>query len=439
MSKANLHSILNRPWYIEQSYGESHLPLVFNMLSGNSIATKVKEEVILSLQTKAGLYTSEGEEESDKNSRVAVISIKNPITKYSQWCGPAGTKSMMNQMDRLKTDDAVAGVVLDIDSGGGQVYGTPEFYDYLKDFPKPVVSYTDGLMCSAAYYIGSAASHIVANKRAEAIGSIGAYAQFLDVAGYYEKLGAKVHTIYATKSTEKNKAYREALDGKYESYIKTELDPIVETFHADMKASRSNLSEEVFKGATWSGPDALEKGLVDELGTIKTAIDKVFELAETNNTKTNINTQHTTMDKSFPKLETALNMEAGFESTDAGVFLNEEQLETVENHITQLEAAANNELDLRTAAETRATNLETAATAAATANTTIVGEVNASLGLEGDEAVTDVAGAFAALNSHIAVLGKQPGDTHTKTKKKEDEDSKFAYLDFDSPLYQPNK
>jgi protease-4 len=73
-------------------------------------------------------------------------------------------------MKSYAQDPNCIGVVLDIDSGGGQVSGTPEFYDYIASFKKPVVAYTDGLMCSAAYYIGSATSHIIANKRADAIG-----------------------------------------------------------------------------------------------------------------------------------------------------------------------------------------------------------------------------------------------------------------------------
>ena len=92
-------------------------------------------------------------------------------------------------------------------------------------------------MCSAAYYIGSASAHIVANKRAEAIGSIGAYAQFLDLSGFYEKKGAKLITVYAHESTEKNKSYRDLMSGNPKTYIKEDLNPIVEQdFISDMKA-----------------------------------------------------------------------------------------------------------------------------------------------------------------------------------------------------------
>jgi protease-4 len=65
---------------------------------------------------------------------VAVINLKDPIYKYSQECGPTGTKSKMQSMKSYAQDPNCIGVVLDIDSGGGQVSGTPEFYDYIASF-----------------------------------------------------------------------------------------------------------------------------------------------------------------------------------------------------------------------------------------------------------------------------------------------------------------
>ena len=132
-------------------------------------------------------------------------SIKHPIYKYSQFCGPAGTKDLQRRLERYKKDSNCIGVVMDIDSGGGQVSGTAEFYDYVKNYSKPVVSYTDGMMCSAAYYIASPSDHIVGNSRLDCVGSIGVMISFLDPTGMYLKKGATIINEYATKSTEKNR------------------------------------------------------------------------------------------------------------------------------------------------------------------------------------------------------------------------------------------
>ena len=140
------------------------------------------------------------------------------------------------------------------------------------------------------YYIGSAASHIVANKRVDAIGSIGTMTSFVDMTGYYEKKGAKVITEYATKSTKKNKDFQDLLNGKAEGYIKNVLDPITETFHNDMTSVRPNLNTNVLTGATYNADDALSNGLIDQIGTLQTAIDKVFELSKTSTNNSNIKT-----------------------------------------------------------------------------------------------------------------------------------------------------
>lgn len=426
MSIANLHSILNRPWYIEQNYAQGHLPLVLGMLSGNGAVTNSKEHekpVLVHHLDDKGMAVSGG---ATKTTTVAVLSIKNPIVKHDQFCGPQGTKSMMRELDSLKGNDNVAGVVMDIDSGGGQAYGTPEFYDYLMNYPKPIVSYTDGLMCSAAYYIGSASSHIVANTRAEAIGSIGAYSQLLDLDGYYEKQGVKVHTIYATKSTDKNKAYREAMKGEefYGAYIREELDPLVDSFIEDMKAARPSINEAVFKGATYDGPKAVEMGLADELGNIQTAIDKVFELSNTEKTNSS------KMSKEYKSIEGAIGAEFAEGATENGLLLTEAEADAVEASLSETAA------QLATA-QTNATALQETITASETAGNEIVAKANEVLELSGDAAVTDVAGAITAYQAKITELGAEPGAGHTnKGSNLENEDALPEYVDLECSIYK---
>lgn len=423
MSISNLHSLLNKPWYIEENYGAAQLPLIFNILSGNTKVKEAEKDTIVSFSDS--LYS--GPSTTQKETRVAILSIKNPITKHDQYCGPQGTKSMMRQLDLLKDDETVTGVVLDIDSGGGQAYGTPEFYDYLVNYSKPIVSYTDGLMCSAAYYIGSGADYIIANKRAEAIGSIGAYTKILDLSGYYEKQGAKLHTIYATKSTEKNKAYRDALAGEdgYDSYRKLELDPLVETFHTDMRATRANLSDEVFKGGTWSGEKALEKGLVDAIGTLQDAIYKVNELStEKNNTNT------TKMSKSYPQIEASIGKTFGAGEASNGILLTETEADAVEKVISDKESEI-------TTALTAKTTAETALQAAENKEVGIVAKVNDVLELTGDNKVTSVEDAVTALIQKNEELGAAPGADHTNLgSKSEDESSMPSYVDTECSIYK---
>lgn len=399
------------------AYAESHLPMLFNIIEGKSLGAvmPVQEPSIAAFINSEGALL--GPENVNDQQTVAVINIKSPIYKYDQDCGPQGTQSKIRTLEALKNNDAIVGVVLDVDSGGGQAFGTPEFYDYLKSYPKPVVTYTGGMLCSAAYYLGSAASHIVANKRAEAIGSIGAYTQMLDLSGFYEKQGIKIHTIYAEKSTEKNKAYRDALSGDYKSYIKEELNPLVEYFISDIQAVRPGVNEKVFKGATYSGPKALKMGLVDSLGSLQDAVQKAFELS---NSKS-INTQtQMTKPNSYPNLETVLGVSEPLATTDNGSFLNEEQKEALENSLataaTAVQTAQAAQEEAETALEAATQAHAEALTAEASNVTATTSQLRAAANLAGVENLPEDASAeviATALNAQIETLNGKPGAGHT--------------------------
>jgi protease-4 len=273
-------------------------------------------------------------------------------------------------------------------------------------------------MCSGAYYIAAPTQRIFANKRADAIGSIGAYATIVDGNGIYEHFGAKVHTIYATKSTEKNSEYREVIqNSNYEPYIKNQLDPMVESFITDMKEARPNISEEAFKGGTWTGEQSIAMGLVDENGTIQDAINYVFELSNnTSNQKssTNMNT------KSLPKVEAVLGLDAPLASSDNGSYLNIEQLETIEASLEGLEtqnSTLQTQLSEATTANETAVNAITAqlteATNNATAMETSVNAIMENLGLPVAGTITE---KLTAIDAKSVEVGKADGAKPTAPK-----------------------
>ncbi|MBC7847245.1 MAG: S49 family peptidase [Flavobacterium sp.] len=424
MSVKNLHSLINGRWFIDKPYGHSLLPSLFSILEGKDVSIKSGElepEIFISLKkSNASIIAASGFDSGNNDSEyVAVINLKDPIYKYNQECGPSGTKSKMQGMRSYAQDPNCIGVVLDIDSGGGQVSGTPEFYDFIRAFKKPVVSYTDGLMCSAAYYIGSAASHIIANKRADAIGSIGVMVSFIDFSGIYEKQGAKLITEYATQSTEKNKAFEELLKGNPDLYIKTELDPIAEDFINDIKAVRPGIDPLVFKGGTWNAQESLDKKLIDSIGTLQDAVNKVFELSDTGNSNNNSNQnkkKSMSNTKGFPVLQGILGIEGTGIATIStitgkkGVQITEAQLETLEANLAAQEAAL-------TAANTKATT----AVSAVTALEGVINTAVTTAGLEkAVEATATTESKITLLSATVVKYGKQSGAIITKPKAEGD-------------------
>ncbi|NKI28250.1 hypothetical protein HCG49_16980 [Arenibacter sp. 6A1] len=417
MSINNLHSLLNGRWFIDEHYGQSLLPTLFTLLNGNqplAVPSNKQPEAFVASATFGVVNASSFDASSNTDSYVAIIPLKDPITKYSQECGPRGTKAKQRTMESFRRDPNCAGVVLDIDSGGGQVSGTPEFHDYIKSYPKPVVSYTDGLMCSAAYYIGSAAKHIVANKRADDIGSIGTMINFIDFTGAYEKMGAKVITEYATKSTQKNKDFQDLLAGDSKGYIKNVLDPITDTFHEDMLGVRPGISKDVLEGGTYGADVSLAKGLIDEIGTLQTAVDKVMALSEEESqkqdtTQTQSHKSRSTMNKlNVPSIEAAIGAEFSEGETENGILLTDAQATALEGVLVQNAAA----LDAANTAATTAAGTISGLQTAAADTTTAVQNALVAAGVEGAETMSNEEG-INALSALVAEYGGEDGGKPT--------------------------
>lgn len=437
-----LLTLINQPFYIDRNYGESQLPILFNVLRGGNFDLLKDDNKNVSF----GKMAAGGDMRQpniNADSYVAVLDFKEPIYKYDQPCGPQGTKTKISILDNLSRDPNCLGIVLDIDSGGGQAYGTPELYDAIREYSKPVVAYTDGLMASAAYYIGSAADEIIANKRAEAIGSIGAYTQFLDLSGFYEKQGATIHEMYASQSTEKNGAIREVMKGNYDKYINEELDPLVDQFIEDMKTARPQIKEKVYKGATYNGKKALKMGLVDQLGKIEDAVNRVTELS---NNQSNPNNTMSTKN-SYPNLEQVLGLESPLATTDNGSFINEEQKQTIEKKLYTNETAFKNANEKVSEAEKLLTDAEDAhkkeLTAAQTETKELQQKMQDLIELSGADVKEDATpeDRHKILIEKIEELNAAPGESHTTgaDNGEENEGNPHPYIDTDNSIYQPLK
>jgi len=402
--KSNLHTLLSGAFYINPMYAASCVPTIYKSMTSNSMNEKSIDELILGVQ-----MTSENPAIQSTAKKVVVLDFNQPVVKYDYYPW-LGTQSYMNILKQLEQDSSVAGIVLKIDSGGGQVYGTGEIYDFIKNYSKPIVSFTHGYMCSGAYYIAAPSDLIIANKRADAIGSIGAYATIIDTDGIWEHFGAKVHSIYASKSTEKNSDYNEVVNNSnYEPYIKNQLDPIVETFIQDMKSVRPQLNDEVFKGGTWTGEQSLEMGLIDAVGTLEDAINAVYDLAvQSKNLKNeNMNTKH------LPNVQAVLGLDAPLASTEEnGSYLNFEQLDAIEEHIANLDAT-NTSLQEAIDASVLDTSIQDQLVVAQSSLSGIEASIDTLLVSAGLLVEGTIEEKTAALNAKVLEMGSKDGASHT--------------------------
>jgi ClpP class serine protease len=147
------------------------------------------------------------------------------------------------------------------------------------------VVFVDGMMASAALYIGSYADYIIAKRESDIIGSIGTMIELQSFKNIDEdkQTGERVVRIYADQSTEKNKAFEEAINNLNFIPIKEKiLNPHNERFIADMKANRPNIKDTEITGETFNASEVVGT-LIDEVGSFETAVNKILELSKIKN------------------------------------------------------------------------------------------------------------------------------------------------------------
>lgn len=263
--------LFNQPMAIDKNYLLSMLPdLIYQFQNRNGITETSMSREKLFLSSLRSQIDSLGKNESSP----VIFNIRGPIIKYSTWY-QIGTQTMINWLRMLDTEPSVSGILFNIDSGGGMVAGTPEFVDTIRDLTKPTIAYTNGVQASAAQWIASGCDYQMAGEHADTLGSIGTFLSFQDFSALFEKYGAKIYEVYAPESTLKNMDYRELMKGNekpYEKYLSEITQKFIQTIQTNIPDLKDD--DKVFKGEIYNAEEALEIGLIQEIGTIEQALSK---------------------------------------------------------------------------------------------------------------------------------------------------------------------
>lgn len=241
--------------------------------------------------TKPRLYSESGDyddilQKPDiEAKKVAVIPLHGATIKY--WnCSNDGTLALAEYMEVCASREDVIGFVLDVDSPGGAVNSIMPLVQairFVRSMGKPIVAHCDQC-ASAALWIASQCDAVYMDNEMSEIGSLGAYASVLDNRTNLQT-GEKIIYVYADESSDKNKAVREALEGRYDT-MKKELSTLVERFRTAVEKGRPKLdtkAEGVLTGAMFYTQDAIAVGLADGQLSLQECIENVFIRAEINN------------------------------------------------------------------------------------------------------------------------------------------------------------
>jgi protease-4 len=218
--------------------------------------------------------------------KIAVISLSGTITTGSSSLFSTSTITLelvRDYLTKAKEDKAVKAVVLHIDSPGGEVAPCQEILWEIENVKetKFIVVSMGVTAASGGYYISTQADKIVALPTTMT-GSIGVISAIPNIEGFLEKLGIQIEIFKGGKYKDMYQGLRE-LTPEEEEIMQQMIDEYYEQF-IDVVAEGRELSREEVRdlatGQLYTGTEAKELGLVDELGDLNTAIDLAAELAD---------------------------------------------------------------------------------------------------------------------------------------------------------------
>ncbi len=205
-----------------------------------------------------------------------VIDIDSTIDYDGSACSPDGLASRLRA---ARADDQVKGVILRVNSGGGTATAGEEMARLVAEFPKPIVVVSTASNASAAYEISSQADRIFCAKTTS-IGAIGVALQVTDLSGLYEKLGIDIETIVSAESKDAGYGNRPLTEEEREWYqaMVDEIDADFIQTVADGRGMSIAEVKELANGLPYTGSQAVENGLADEIGYFEDALVYLSDL-----------------------------------------------------------------------------------------------------------------------------------------------------------------
>jgi protease-4 len=293
-----LSAVLRGQWMLEPNWANAHLPAVLSMLQGNPVSFVERSgyEAVempfvvdpVSMNRYPMFAYFQGNYVQNPNippNSVAVLPISGPITKYSGECGEPGAIERNNWLLQIERLDHVNSVILLLDTPGGEVRAIDSIIPTLEKFSKPVLSYIDGMSASLGVWFTSASKEVYFGSNRGQLGSIGAYITIPDFTEYFAKAGVKIHEIYAPESGDKNKIWRDVVQGEY-GLIEKQLSEVMKDFISFVGNHRGSKAVENASqwntGKMFSASEAVKLGLADGIMSFQQVVSKATWLGKRN-------------------------------------------------------------------------------------------------------------------------------------------------------------
>ncbi|MDB2330762.1 signal peptide peptidase SppA [Alteromonas sp.] len=215
--------------------------------------------------------------------KVAIVVAKGTILNGNQKAGNVGGDSTARLLRKARLDDNVKAVVLQIDSPGGSTLASEVIRQEvleLKKAGKPVVSSMSTYAASGGYWIAANTDRIIASP-STITGSIGVFGMFMTYENSLNYLGVNSDGVGSTELAGFSTV--RPLAPEFGQILQRNVETTYHNFLTLVSTARDmdiDAVDNVAQGRVWIGTDALELGLIDELGTLQNAVTAAAELAE---------------------------------------------------------------------------------------------------------------------------------------------------------------
>lgn len=228
---------------------------------------------------------------------IALIGIYGYISqKPSIWTYlgfETSSEDIGRQIDSAIADKSIGAIVIDVDSPGGTVVGLTAISDKIYEARniKPIVAISNSLMASAAYFIGSAASEIVATADSQT-GCIGSIGVVQTAAKFFADNGIE-NTVFRSEQFKGEGNPYEPLTEEAKAYFQKTVDEygniFVEAVARNRGKTKSDIKQNFGQGRTFNAKEAKAVGMIDRIGTLEQVINEMTGNANKNTNKTSRN------------------------------------------------------------------------------------------------------------------------------------------------------
>ena len=242
-------------------------------ISGREYLSTLKDDDISNKQKRA----------QEKN-KIAVIHVEGAIVTGSIDFNTAGSGGIVKNINKARDDENVKGIILRVNSPGGDVYASSMITNALEEFQatgRPVITSMGDIAASGGVWVTTTSEEIWAEDTT-LTGSIGVYSVVADPTPLLKWTGNNSDGVSMTKAgdiydlsrgmnEELNKQFRENTENFYREFV---------TKVAENREMEYSEVLQFAGGRIWRGDKALELGLVDKLGSLDDAIDSMVTKLE---------------------------------------------------------------------------------------------------------------------------------------------------------------